>query len=138
MCMYVKEGLYMTFIKKHRSVKLLDVKTAILWSFIKQPCFLFCVYNIYVSWRCVLNTTLCDKVCQWLATGRWFSLVFDIKSFLPSVFIKYIYFFFYSQKYKMRYFLILFCIFIIFILHVWLWFSPGTLVSLPINLTTTI
>jgi len=23
----------------------------------------------------VLNTTLCDKVCQWLATGRWFSLV---------------------------------------------------------------
>ena len=30
MCMYVKEGLYMTFIKKHRSVKLLDVKTAIL------------------------------------------------------------------------------------------------------------
>ena len=25
------------------------------------------------SWRSVLNTTLCDKVCQWLATGRWFS-----------------------------------------------------------------
>ena len=24
--------------------------------------------------RGVLNTTLCDKVCQWLATGRWFSL----------------------------------------------------------------
>jgi len=22
-----------------------------------------------------LDTTLCDKVCQWLATGRWFSLV---------------------------------------------------------------
>ena len=22
----------------------------------------------------VLDTTLCDKVCQWLATGRWFSL----------------------------------------------------------------
>ena len=22
---------------------------------------------------CVLDTTLCDKVCQWLATGRWFS-----------------------------------------------------------------
>ena len=22
---------------------------------------------------CVLITTLCDKVCQWLATGRWFS-----------------------------------------------------------------
>ena len=25
------------------------------------------------SWRGVLNTTLCDKVCQWLATGQWFS-----------------------------------------------------------------
>ena len=25
------------------------------------------------SWRGVLNTTLCDKVCQWLAAGRWFS-----------------------------------------------------------------
>jgi hypothetical protein len=21
----------------------------------------------------VVNTTLCDKVCQWLATGQWFS-----------------------------------------------------------------
>ena len=25
------------------------------------------------SWRGVLDTTVCDKVCQWLATGRWFS-----------------------------------------------------------------
>jgi hypothetical protein len=25
------------------------------------------------SWRGVLDTTLCDKVCQWLAVGRWFS-----------------------------------------------------------------
>ena len=25
------------------------------------------------SWRGVLDKTLCDKVCQWLATGRWFS-----------------------------------------------------------------
>jgi hypothetical protein len=24
------------------------------------------------SWG-VLNTTFCDKVCQWLATGQWFS-----------------------------------------------------------------
>jgi hypothetical protein len=23
--------------------------------------------------RCVLDTTLCDKVCQWLAEGRWIS-----------------------------------------------------------------
>ena len=25
--------------------------------------------------RCVLDTTVCDKVCQWLAAGRWFSPV---------------------------------------------------------------
>jgi hypothetical protein len=24
-------------------------------------------------WRGVLDTTLCDQVCQWLATGRWVS-----------------------------------------------------------------
>ena len=26
-------------------------------------------------WRGVLDTTLCDKVCPWLAAGLWFSLV---------------------------------------------------------------
>jgi hypothetical protein len=26
------------------------------------------------SWRGVLDKTLCDKVCQWLAIGLWFSL----------------------------------------------------------------
>jgi hypothetical protein len=25
------------------------------------------------SWQCVLDTTLCDKVCQWHTTGRWVS-----------------------------------------------------------------
>ena len=25
------------------------------------------------SWRDILDTTLCDTVCQWLAVGRWFS-----------------------------------------------------------------
>ena len=25
------------------------------------------------SWRGALDTKLCDKVCQWLATGWWFS-----------------------------------------------------------------
>ena len=26
-----------------------------------------------VSSKPVLDTTLCDKVCQWLVTGQWFS-----------------------------------------------------------------
>ena len=30
--------------------------------------------------RCVLDTTLCDQVCQWLVTGRWFSLCTLISS----------------------------------------------------------
>jgi hypothetical protein len=26
------------------------------------------------GWHChFIDTTLCDKVCQWLATGQWFS-----------------------------------------------------------------
>ena len=29
------------------------------------------------SWRGILNTTLCNKVCQLLATGRWFSQCTD-------------------------------------------------------------
>ena len=28
----------------------------------------------------VLDTTLCDKVCQWLAAGRWFSLCTPVSS----------------------------------------------------------
>ena len=27
------------------------------------------------SWLVVLDTIVCDKVCQWLATGWWFSPV---------------------------------------------------------------
>ena len=32
------------------------------------------------SWRGVLDTTLCDEVCQWLATGWWFSLGTSVSS----------------------------------------------------------
>jgi hypothetical protein len=32
-----------------------------------------CRENEPNSWLGVLHTTLCDKVCQWLATGWWFS-----------------------------------------------------------------
>jgi len=30
--------------------------------------------------RGVLDATLCDKVCQWLVTGRWFSPVTQVSS----------------------------------------------------------
>jgi len=32
------------------------------------------------SWLGVLDTTSCDQVCQWLATGRWFSLGSSVSS----------------------------------------------------------
>ena len=32
-----------------------------------------CEFESHSSRCSVLDTTLCDKVCQWLATGRWFS-----------------------------------------------------------------
>ena len=32
------------------------------------------------SWRGVLDITLCDKVCQWLVTGQWFSQVTPVSS----------------------------------------------------------
>jgi hypothetical protein len=33
-----------------------------------------CPYRELHILQSVLDITLCDKVCQWLATGRWFSL----------------------------------------------------------------
>jgi hypothetical protein len=35
--------------------------------------FINVIYRALYSLWGVLDTTLCDKVCQWLATGRWFS-----------------------------------------------------------------
>ena len=32
------------------------------------------------SWLGVLDTIFCDKVCQWLATGQWYSLVIPVSS----------------------------------------------------------
>ena len=29
--------------------------------------------SAYHHWHCVLDTILCDKTCQWLPKGRWFS-----------------------------------------------------------------
>ena len=39
-----------------------------------------CRENEPNSWLGVLHTTLCDKVCQWLATGWWFSPGISVSS----------------------------------------------------------
>ena len=41
-----------------------------LWNQCLSPLTLW--VRIPLTWG-VLDTTLCDKVCQWLAAGRWFS-----------------------------------------------------------------
>ena len=38
-----------------------------------------CEFKIH-SWRGVLDTTLCDKVCQWLAAGGLFSPGISVSS----------------------------------------------------------
>ena len=40
--------------------------------------FKLCFYN--VTWRGVFDTTLCDKVCQWLMAGQRFSLGTPVSS----------------------------------------------------------
>jgi len=40
---------------------------------VSKTCEVYPLENSRLWWG-VLDTTLCDKVCQWLATGRWFSL----------------------------------------------------------------
>ena len=52
-----------------------------LWPYVLSIFKSYCYLNIQElklefesrSWRGILNTKLCDKVCQWFATGRWFS-----------------------------------------------------------------
>jgi hypothetical protein len=43
-------------------------------------CAINCCEFEHCSWQGVLNTTLCDQVCQWLATGQWFSLGTPVSS----------------------------------------------------------
>ena len=38
------------------------------------------VISAYHHWRGVLDTTLCDEICQLLATGQWFSLSIPVTS----------------------------------------------------------
>jgi hypothetical protein len=40
--------------------------------------------SIPLRWS-ILDTTLCDKVCQWLATGLWFSPALNTVSLTPHI-----------------------------------------------------
>jgi hypothetical protein len=39
--------------------------------FTHSPC--LSMPNVFSKYPVALDTILCDKVCQWLAAGRWFS-----------------------------------------------------------------
>ena len=45
---------------------------SVLWSLYRSHLFVIYLLSIRISIR-ARCTTLCDKVCQWLATGWWFS-----------------------------------------------------------------
>lgn len=50
------------------------------WSWLYGSWIADSVYHHYIyevesrSWRCLLDTTLCDKSCQWFTPRLWFSL----------------------------------------------------------------
>ena len=41
---------------------------------------IYAINAYHLSWRGILNTTLCDKVCQWLAADWWFSPVTPVSA----------------------------------------------------------
>jgi hypothetical protein len=53
--------------------------------------------------RDVLDTTLCGKVCQWLATSRWFSQNWNIATVYIFMYFEYFFFsfFFILSKFQM-------------------------------------
>ena len=51
------------------------------------------------SWWCILDTTLCDKDWQWLATGWWFSPVLPFPSPIKLTETKYCWIYFYILNY---------------------------------------
>ena len=57
-----------------------------------------CAISAYHHWSCefeprswwgVLDTTLCDTVCQWLATGWWFSSGTPVSSTNKTSYVQY-------------------------------------------------
>jgi hypothetical protein len=60
-----------------------DCKCKILYS---NKGIKLCVW-IPLRWG-VVNTTFCDKVCQWLATGRWFSPPIKLTATITEILLK--------------------------------------------------
>jgi hypothetical protein len=50
-----------------------------IYNYICSQCLSSLMLWVWISIR-ARHTTLCDKVCQWLAKGRWFSLCIPVSS----------------------------------------------------------
>ena len=47
---------------------------SLIYNYLCNQCLSLLKLRVQITSRWgVLDTTLCDKICQWLATGRWFS-----------------------------------------------------------------
>jgi len=76
---YIQNCFFGDFEANHLAVQMRGIDNDII-NYIFSSISIFIYFwslNFYKPpWRGVLDyldTTLCDKVCQWLATGRWFS-----------------------------------------------------------------
>ena len=47
---------------------------------VRDTCLSSIMLSEFRSWQGALDTILCDKVCQWLGTGQWFSLGIPVSS----------------------------------------------------------
>ena len=77
--------LYLLFIYMYVLLWTITFERIWLYQFLRA----IVVVIVYQNWWCEFKflsgrarcTTLCDKVCQWLATGRWFSTSYYQKGF---------------------------------------------------------
>ena len=67
-------SILLIFLKSNRVFIMVVIVCSWIYNYLCNQC--LSPLKLWVqphSWRCVLDTALCDKVCWWLATGRWFS-----------------------------------------------------------------
>jgi hypothetical protein len=83
-CNHIVQSCILMHIAQHRKLYF-KIKTWFVLTFVERKGLSWLwscgnwIYNLCnqclssCSWKGVLDTTSCDKVCQWLAAGRWFS-----------------------------------------------------------------
>ena len=66
--------LILPVVNKVKGAVIVVIVCSWIYNYLCNQCLWPLTLWVWISLRrCVLDTTLCDKVCQWLAAGRWFS-----------------------------------------------------------------